>query len=937
MLQMGGGSRRAGVAASPLQRRLLATAAVCAAAMVLLLALTIGGVFAASKTVPGKVASASLSPEFVDFQLNPALSLPSIGATGHAPGLLPSPQDLSFTKGMRVSTSGALKALPSSYDLRTAGRLTPVRDQGSFGTCWAFASMGSLESYLMPGDPKDFSEDNLVLTSGFNYAGGSYMAGGQMYMSTDYLPRWGGPVNEAEDAYGDSLTPTGLAARKHVQQVEWIPARASATDNDNVKNTVMANGGLYVTMYWSNTSYRSATASYYYSGSSSANHAVVIVGWDDNYPAGNFATAPAGNGAFIVRNSWGSAWGSAGYFYVSYYDGTFGRNDLMANFDNAEATTNYSAVYQYDPLGDVNGVGYGTGTAWFANVFTAQSAGSVGAVGFYTLSPSTGYEVYTGPSLSALALNTTGTMAYMGFHTVTLATPQAITSGQPFVVAVKVVSPGTGYPVAVEYAVADYSSAATAAAGQSYISSTGTGWSDITTAYTSSANVCLKAYVTGTPTPPATKPDVTALSPNNGVLAGGNAVIVTGLRFTGASAVTFGGVPAAGFTVDSDTRITAYAPAGLAAGAVQVQVTTPAGLSADTAADDYTYLDVPAITSISPASGSTAGGTSVIINGTGFVGVTGASAVKFGGVNASSYSVNSPTKITAVAPAATAAGTVKVQVTASGGTTADTSAGNYTYTVVPTRYQQNATGIVYSGTWTTTSTSSASGSSYTRSSTSTGSVSFAFNGTSVALIATKASSMGKANISIDGGAATVVDLYATTTAYQQPVFTASGLAPGLHTVKIAWNSTNTSGKYVNLDAVDIAGTIATATRADQSDAHLVWTGTWGTVTNAGDFGGTAKSINAAGTVTITFSGVSLNVIAAKARAYGRMSVSLDGGAATTVDLYSSSTSYKQTVWSSGLLANTTHTVKITWLGSKSSSATGTTIDVDAVDVIGTLK
>ena len=935
MLQLNRRSRLVGTSASPLRRRLVISAAVCAVSVVVLLALTVGGVFAASHPVAGNVSSAPLSPDFVELQINPVVTLSHIGVTERASGLLPSPQDLSFTKGMRVSASGALTALPSSYDLRTTGRLTPVRDQGSLGTCWAFASMGSLESYLMPGDSNDFSEDNLALASGFNYPGGSYMAGGQMYMSAAYLTRWSGPVYESEDAYGDGVTPSGLTAHKHVQQIAWIPARASATDNDNVKNAVTQNGGLFASMYWSNTYYLSATTSYYFTGSSSANHAVVIVGWDDNYPASNFATTPAGNGAFIVRNSWGTGWGNAGYFYVSYYDTVFGRIDPMASFDNAEATTNYSAVYQYDPLGDVNDLGYGNNTAWFANVFTAQSTAAVSAVGFYTLAPSTAYQVYTGPSLSSLVLNTSGTMAYMGFHTVSLVTPLAITAGQPFVVAVKVVSPGTSYPIAVEYAVANYSSAATSAAGQSYISLTGTSWSDITTAYNSTANVCLKAYVGGTPVTPG--PSVAGLSPAYGVLGGGSSVTITGTAFTDASAVTFGGVPATSFNVDSDAKITAVAPASSAVGTVQVQVTTANGVSPDTAGDNYTYADVPTITSISPTSGSTAGGTAVLINGTSFVGVTGAAAVKFGATNATSYTVNSATRITAVAPAAAAAGTVQVQVSAPAGATADTGADNYAYTVAPMRYQQNATGITYSGSWSTVSTSSASGSSYTRSSSSSATATFAFNGTSVSLVATKGSSMGKANVSIDGGTATVVDLYKATTAYQQTVFTASGLAAGLHRVKISWNSTNTTGKYIGLDAVDVAGTLATATRFEQADSHLVWTGTWSTLSSTNYSGSSAKSVNAAGSVTIKFSGVSLNVISAKARSYGRMSISLDGGTATTVDLYNSSTSYGQTVWSSGLLANTTHTVKITWLGAKSTYSTGKTVNLDAVDVIGTLQ
>jgi C1A family cysteine protease len=835
---------------------------------------------------------------------------------------------------MQVRAFGALTAPPSSYDLRTVngtGRLTPVRDQGSYGTCWAFASFGSLESYLMPGDPNDFSEDNLALKSGFSLTGGSYNAGGNLYMSSAYLTRWGGPVYESDDAYGDSVTPSGLTPRKHVQQIDWLPARASATDNDNVKNAVMQNGGAYVSMYWSNSYYKAATAGYYYKGSASANHAVVIVGWDDNYAAGNFATTPAGNGAFIVRNSWGTAWGQAGYFYVSYYDSIFGRKDLMASFDNAEATTNYSAIYQYDPLGDVNDIGYSSSTAWFANVFTAQASASVSAVGFYTLSPGTTYSVYTGSSLSGLSLNTSGTMTYMGFHTVTLGAPLAITAGQPFVVAVMVMSPGTNYPIAVEYAQAGYSSAATAGAGQSYVSSNGTTWSDVTTAYASSANVCLKAYVSGIP---AIGPSISALSPAYGTLAGNNSVGITGVNFTADSAVTFGGTPALSVQFDSSVHLTVVAPPAGSAGTVRVQVTTADGQSPDTGADDYTYADAPAVTSISPTSGPTTGGTSVVIDGSGFVGVTGASAVTFGGVNAGSYVVNSSSNITAVSPAAAAAGDVQVQVTAVGGTAGAT----YSYTVPATRYQQNAAGGIYTGTWGTVSSSSASGSSYTRSSSTGATAAFVFNGTGITLIATKGSGMGKADVSIDGGAATLVDLYDTAQAvYQQIVFTASGLTPGLHTLKITRDAASASGKYITVDALDIVGSIATAQRFEQTDSHLVYATAWTPVSGSSYSGSSIATVGSASSVTITFSGASLNVIAAKARSYGRMTVVLDSGATTTVDLYSRTASYKQTVWSSGYLTPGTHKVTITWMSTKNNSSTGYTIDLDAVDVIGTLQ
>ena len=175
-------------------------------------------------------------------------------------------------------------------------------------------------------------------------------------------------------------------------------------------------------------------------------------------------------------------------------------------------------------------------------------------------------------------------------------------------------------------------------------------------------------------------PTVTNLSPNAGPNAGANTVTITGTNFTGASAVDFGGTSATGYTVVNATTITATAPAGT--GTVNVRVTTVGGTSANTAADDYTYYAAPTITSISPMSGPAPGGTSVTITGTGFTGLSGASAVQFGGVNATGYSVVNSTTITATAPPGT--GTVDVRVTNPGGTSANTAADDFTYIPAPT-------------------------------------------------------------------------------------------------------------------------------------------------------------------------------------------------------------------------------------------------------------
>ncbi|MEO4000559.1 IPT/TIG domain-containing protein [Mesorhizobium sp. CAU 1732] len=166
--------------------------------------------------------------------------------------------------------------------------------------------------------------------------------------------------------------------------------------------------------------------------------------------------------------------------------------------------------------------------------------------------------------------------------------------------------------------------------------------------------------------------NIYAVSPSGGPVAGGTEVTITGTGFTGASAVSFGGIAAASYTIDSDTQITAMAPAG-AAGAAAVSVTGVTGVA--TLIDAFTYVPMPSVSAINPNTGSTAGGTEVAITGGGF---TGATAVSFGGTPATSFTVLSDTEIMATAPAG-ASGTVDVVVTTPGGTSAAGAASSFTY------------------------------------------------------------------------------------------------------------------------------------------------------------------------------------------------------------------------------------------------------------------
>ena len=169
-------------------------------------------------------------------------------------------------------------------------------------------------------------------------------------------------------------------------------------------------------------------------------------------------------------------------------------------------------------------------------------------------------------------------------------------------------------------------------------------------------------------------PTVSSVSPTAGRTAGGNTVTIVGTHMAPGATVKFGAAAASSVSFVSATHLTAVAPAH-AAGTVDVTVVTPAGTSTVSSADHYTYLVAPHVTSVSPRAGTTAGGNTVTINGSGFVpGAT----VKFGTTAATSVTFVSATRVTAVAPAHAAA-TVHITVTTPGGTSAGTNADLYAF------------------------------------------------------------------------------------------------------------------------------------------------------------------------------------------------------------------------------------------------------------------
>lgn len=440
-------------------------------------------------------------------------------------GLIPETFDTSYLANLNfVGDRGGQDELPARYDLREKGFLTSVRDQGRYGTCWAHAACASLESSLLVEGKGafDFSENNMANLHGFD---GGFDGGGNGAMASAYLLRWAGPVLETDDSYPNPNGSVSMPPVRHVQNVRWIPQRSDYLDNDEIKSAIIKYGALHANYFHTNIYLNAKTASYYYwhlpaNSTRKTNHAVALVGWDDNYSAANFAKRPPANGAFIVRNSWGKdrPYLDEGYFYVSYYDESFAWNTLYS-FSNTEETDNYDAIYQYDDLGNVSVAGFSyddtktekfryNETAWGANVFTVESATQVSAVGFYALLPNVAYEVlcYTNcvvgkPTSGGLAVKRTFTPDSAGYCTVPLNASVPVKKGSRFSVVLKFRGTESIASIPVEGVAysKDWTPYSTAASpsGESFISHDGKSWQDVQWVRSEkfyATDVCIKAY-----------------------------------------------------------------------------------------------------------------------------------------------------------------------------------------------------------------------------------------------------------------------------------------------------------------------------------------------------------------------------------------------------------------------------------------------------------
>ena len=412
---------------------------------------------------------------------------------------------------------------------------TPVQDQGLLGTCWIFATFGNMESFLKQttGTEYNFSENHLKYamtqsgTSSKNTYGYDFDAndGGNFNMSLAYLTRgtMTGPVLEENDPYDQDVWRSLITTKNkkstdlYVTKAKMLGDVTGYTTNTkwwtkskyqsylkSMKQMIQDNGAIYSSYYAGDsgtvendvhyhvydkstgaTAYLSnlKTKGTNYDPSLYSNHAITIVGWDDDFSRMNFYSGcrPTDNGAFLVKNSWGDSWGEQGYFWISYEE-FFSESCTVTEVSSRSAT--YDHIYEYDPLGMVDAIELAGKRVVYMNQFSRETASQqkVNAVSTYFTTTGTA-NIYVSPSRDAskLQLVKTVNVTEPGYQLIKLASSKQLTiNDSKYLVAVSFTADSGNAVLPVEdrwdKTTAQYlgldnglTSQATASAGQSYI------------------------------------------------------------------------------------------------------------------------------------------------------------------------------------------------------------------------------------------------------------------------------------------------------------------------------------------------------------------------------------------------------------------------------------------------------------------------------------
>lgn len=407
-----------------------------------------------------------------DEEIATATDIADDGEWHFVPGVSVDTVKVEYPAEKREALRTPKGTLPSSWRSST----TPVKNQGQNGLCWDFSALALMETWLLKNTGKtyDFSEMHMAYAMS-NYGGNSTYGenrppyeGAVRRVSSAYLMRGmpggncaGGAVFESYDSYSTSRLPTRSASETltgkpkqnmpvNIYYLGGYKSDGNAASNAVIKQAIMDYGAVAADMDFEGNDngeakyYNKSNGAYYrYNASNGADHEVTIIGWDDNYSASNFNVAPPGNGAWLVKNSWGTSWGNSGYGWISYYDKVFPSAayaiDGVTGYDS-----DYNYTYEYDYTSyDGTWQPY-NGKNLYLRYYQARKTELVSAVKVFLGSTDKTVEVDVIPDTQNGAMstytfhaNTTKQTHFSGWYTIYLATPVEVKKDKWFGVVIR--------------------------------------------------------------------------------------------------------------------------------------------------------------------------------------------------------------------------------------------------------------------------------------------------------------------------------------------------------------------------------------------------------------------------------------------------------------------------------------------------------------------
>lgn len=383
-------------------------------------------------------------------------------------GYVPPPMDLSHV----IAPPEEMVQYPSKFDWRNTGDVTPPRNQGSCGSCWAFAGIGDLESsILIEGGPAyDLSEENALSC---NAHGVGCTGGNDIYLA-NYLTQAGAALESCApyDARDGTACKTSCV---NVRKVSGYRVIGTGLDNPTaaninaIKSALMSYGPLWVTMDASAPGFSAYTGGVFeYWLSTTVNHAVLLIGWDDTLRHSH------GYGAWIVKNSWGTYWGEGGYFKIAFGSAKFGNR--VSAYSSTRGFYYNEKMFYYDERGWVGSFSYQPYDTWGAVRFVPTANGRLERVDFWVVANGLNYQIYVYDSIggsnpytfSGLLASQSGSVTQAGYCSVELNTKPLVTSGNDIVIAVRFTFSAYQWPVPYDNS--------PLVSGQSYYSADGSTW-----------------------------------------------------------------------------------------------------------------------------------------------------------------------------------------------------------------------------------------------------------------------------------------------------------------------------------------------------------------------------------------------------------------------------------------------------------------------------